>query len=253
MPIQRNALLNYFNELLEPHKFNDYCPNGLQIEGKQTINKIVCGVTASKALIDKAIELKADAIFVHHGYFWKNESYPIVGMKKERIAALIKNDINLFAYHLPLDAHTTFGNNVQLAKKLGLETIGELNTNTSPNIGIIAQLPSPTDPEEFANHISNILGKPALHINGNQQKIHSIGICTGGAQGFILNAAEQGLDSYLSGEISENTTHIARECHIHYFAAGHHATERYGAQAISEHLSHIYDIEAIFVDIDNPA
>jgi dinuclear metal center YbgI/SA1388 family protein len=253
MSIKRDSLLKYLNELLEPHKFKDYCPNGLQVEGKQNINTIVCGVTASKALIDKAIELNADAIFVHHGYFWKNESYPIVGMKKTRIEALIKNDINLYAYHLPLDAHPTFGNNVQLAKKLSLEITGELNTNTIPSIGITAQLSKPTSPAEFTKHISNVLGKQTLHISNNKPTIQHIGICTGGAQGFISNAAEQGLDAYLSGEISENTTHTARECNIDYFAAGHHATERFGAKAIAEHLDHIYDIEAIFVDIDNPA
>ena len=253
MSINRDDLHQYLNELFSIEKFRDYCPNGLQVEGKADINKIIFGVTASQALIEKAIELKADAIFVHHGYFWKNEAYPIIGMKKRRISSLLKHDINLFAYHLPLDAHPTFGNNVQLAKQLKLEVINELNTETQPNIGIITQLNTKLTPRDFAKHIEQKLQRKPLHISGNKAYLKSIAICTGGAQGFIELAAKQNVDAYLSGEISENTTHIARETGIDYFAAGHHATERYGAKAMCQHLAHLYQLDCQFIDIDNPA
>ncbi|MFT6834579.1 MAG: dinuclear metal center YbgI/SA1388 family protein [Francisellaceae bacterium] len=253
MSIKRNELQKYLNQLLSVEKFKDYCPNGLQIEGGDTIKKIVCGVTSCQELIDKAIELQADAILVHHGFFWKGESYPLVGMKKRRIAALIKHDINLFVYHLPLDAHITFGNNAQLAKLLNLEVIDSLNTNSIPAHGIITRPQTEISPQQLNHKIKISLDRKPIHISSNKTNLKTIAICTGGAQGYITNAVEQGADAYISGEISENTTHIAKECNIDYFAAGHHATERYGIKSLGEHLEHKFNLNNTFIDIDNPA
>jgi dinuclear metal center YbgI/SA1388 family protein len=237
---------------LKPHLFNDYCPNGLQVEGKAEIKLLVTGVTACQALIDKAIELQADAVLVHHGFFWKNENPCVVGIKKKRLNALLAHDISLFAYHLPLDAHHELGNNVQLAKKLGLGITEALYPDNPKQVGNIAILDEAILASEFANLCERVLGQKPIHIAGFNSLIKKIGFCTGAAQGFIEQAVLMGCDAYLSGEISEPTVHTARETGVHYFAAGHHATERYGVQAVGEFLAAKLGIEHIFVDIENP-
>lgn len=237
---------------LKPQLFNDYCPNGLQVQGKESIQKLVTGVTASQALIDAAIDLQADAILVHHGYFWKGENACVVGMKKNRLKALLMNDISLLAYHLPLDAHHELGNNVQLAKRLGLGITEPLYPENPKQVGNIAVLDEPMLAEDFSSLCERVLGQNPIHIAGANQFIKTIGFCTGAAQGFIEQAVIMGCDAYLSGEISEPTVHTARETGIHYFAAGHHATERYGVQAVGGFLAEKLGIEHIFVDIANP-
>lgn len=248
-----NDFEKYLNLLLKPEQIKDYAPNGLQIQGNEQITKIVTGVTASKALIDLAIEEKADALLVHHGYFWKNESYVIRGMKHSRIKALIENNINLFAYHLPLDIHPTLGNNAQLAKLLNIEVTGPLELGNSLSIAIQGQLSEKTTGSDLALLINKKLNRECLHIAPPSNKtIKTVAWCTGGGQDYIELAAEQGIDAFITGEVSEKTTHIAKEMDIHFFAAGHHATERYGVKALGEYISKEQGLEVIYIDIDNP-
>ena len=246
-------LENYLTKLLKPEQIKDYAPNGLQVQGAEKITKVVTGVTASQALIDRAIEEKADTIIVHHGYFWKNESYVIRGIKHKRIKALLDNDINLFAYHLPLDIHPSLGNNAQLAKLLNIKVTGPLELGNPISVGVQGVLPSIASGDELAQLINFKLNRTCLHIAPpSNKKIKTIAWCTGGGQDYIELAAEQGIDAFISGEVSEKTTHIAREMDIHFFAAGHHATERYGVKALGEHIAKDLGIEVVFVDIDNP-
>jgi len=253
MAIHTVDLLGYLDGLLTPGQFKDYAPNGLQVEGKRTVSHLVAGVTASQALIDAAIERKADALLVHHGYFWRNESSPLVGIKKNRIKALLTHDINLIAYHLPLDCHGQLGNNAQLGQLMGWQSDAHMQSSGITGLGLCATLAQPCSGLQMQQQLSQVLGREALHIDAPSTVIKRIGWCTGGAQGMIEQAVELGLDAYVSGEISESTVHIARENGIHYFAAGHHATERYGAKALAAHLQQALDITCEFVDIDSPA
>ncbi len=247
--LQLEALLN---ELLSPQLIKDYCPNGLQVEGKKEVKKIITGVTASKALIEEAIKQNADAILVHHGYFWKGESESIRGMKGDRIRHLIKNDINLFAYHLPLDIHPQLGNNAQLAKLLDIEVEGGLEGHPQ-SVAMYGSFAKPLSGKELEQRIAQVLNRAPLHIASEDDKpIKTIGWCTGGGQDFIELAASQNMDAFISGEISERTTYSARELNIHYFSAGHHATERYGVKALGEWLAEQHGFDVTFIDIDNP-
>ncbi|TXH70378.1 MAG: Nif3-like dinuclear metal center hexameric protein [Thiothrix sp.] len=248
--VKTDELEHYLNTLLNVSKFKDYAPNGLQVEGRKSICKIVTGVTACQALLDAAIELGADAVLVHHGYFWRGDNPVVRGMHQRRLASLLKNDLNLFAYHLPLDAHPELGNNAQLAKRLGLIVETTLNEQGIGNVGVLAE---PTSLETFSLKIEQVLQRKPLTVAGGDHLIQRIAWCTGGAQGYIQDALGFGVDAYLSGEISEHTTHSARENHVHYIAAGHHATERYGVQALGEHLTERFGVECKFVEIDNPA
>lgn len=249
--VLRTTLENYLNEFLKIKSLNDYCHNGLQIEGKSQIKTIVTGVSANLALLKAAIKKKADAIIVHHGYFWKGEADQITGVKYQRIATLIKDNINLFAYHLPLDIHPQLGNNVMLAQKLACEVIGEFDTNTQPNYGLLCQSKA-ISLEELQQKIETNLKRKPLVVGPNKQVIQKIAICTGGAQDFIEASFNAGADVYISGEISERTTHMAHELGISYIAAGHHATERYGIKALGEHLADKFKLVHHFIDIDNP-
>ena len=244
-----NDLNNYLNELLAPEKFNDYCPNGLQIEGKPIVNKIVTGVTASFNLLEAAHRANADAILVHHGYFWGNEPLPIIGIKKRRIQFLLQRDINLFAYHLPLDAHLEFGNNVMLAKHLGLNIKAWTGDK---NLLALAELNQETTLNEFVHLIHRTLQRAPIVIGDMQKPVRNVALCTGAAQHFIDHAIAANVDVFISGEISEQTVHSARESGVAYIAAGHHATERYGIQALGEHLAHKFGLQHEFIDCDNP-
>lgn len=250
--IKRDALLSALDRELRADKFRDYCPNGLQVEGRETIRRLVTGVTASQALLDAAVVEQADAILVHHGYFWKNEDARVRGMKKQRLQTLLRHDINLFAYHLPLDAHPQLGNNAALARVLALEVDGGLEPDNPLSVGLVGRLPHPMSPETFVDYVESRLGRAVQHIGESEDEIETLAWCTGAAQGFIEQAEALGVDAYLSGEISEPTVHVARETGIHYFACGHHATERYGVQALGEWLERQFGIEHIFIDIDNP-
>ena len=247
-------LNNYLNQLLKPEQFTDYCPNGLQVEGRAEIQHIVTGVTASYDLLEAAIAVKADAILVHHGYFWRGESAAITGIKKRRIQFLLQHDISLIAYHLPLDAHTEFGNNVMLAKQLELAVTGWAGTKNKneSNMLLLAELSAPLSLKEFAQIMDIKLNRAPQVIGDLTQIVQKVALCTGAAQGYIEQAVEAGVDVYISGEISEPTVHIARETGVSYIAAGHHATERYGVQALGAHLAEKFGLTHTFIDCDNP-
>ena len=252
--MQLHEFEKYLNTLLKPEQIKDFCPNGLQIQGREKITKVITGVTATQALIEQAIAEKADALVVHHGFFWKNESYVIRGMKHKRIKALMDNDINLFAYHLPLDIHPTLGNNAQLAKLFAIENVEPLEAGNALSVAVRGEFAQALTAQALEQRISKELNRTCMHIAPPSNKvIKTVAWCSGGGQNYIELAAEQGIDAFISGEVSEQTTHIAREMDIHFYCAGHHATERYGAKALAEHFNQHLPLQAKFIDIDNPA
>lgn len=253
MAIDLYKMLADINKTLRPELFNDYCPNGLQVEGRAVVRHLVSGVTASQRLLDAAIEQDADAIIVHHGYFWRGEDAAITGLKRRRLKTLLDADISLLAYHLPLDAHAELGNNVQLAQVLGLTPTGELMRQNNQVMGLVCDLSEPISVNDLQQRIALALNRQPLHIEGGGGLVSRVALCTGAAQQYIEQAAALGADVYISGEISEQTVHSAREHGLHYFAAGHHATERYGVKALGEWVARRYDIQHTFIDIDNPA
>ncbi|MGL4860426.1 MAG: Nif3-like dinuclear metal center hexameric protein [Enterobacteriaceae bacterium] len=243
------ALEEVINHELRVHEFVDYAPNGLQVEGRHHVGKIITGVTACQALLDKAVEMEADAVLVHHGYFWKNERTVIQGMMRRRLATLLRHDINLYAYHLPLDAHPTLGNNAQLGLLMGIHIEGSTDTYC-----MYGEFDKPLPADEVASRLKFRIGNLLLHCGDNgPRRIQKVAWCTGGGQDYILQAAEKGVDAFISGEMSEKTIHIAREMGLHFFAAGHHATERYGIKALGEWLHTTHKLDVTFVDIPNPA
>ncbi len=249
--VQISELAAYCQDLLEVDRFRDYCPNGLQVEGKSRIHKLVSGVTASLDLINAALAAGADALLVHHGYFWRNEAPSLIGMKRQRIVKLLQADVNLLAYHLPLDAHPVFGNNAQLAERLGLQIEGRFG-NSEPAIGMYGRLLQSQSAAAFANVITSQLARAPLHIDAGSAEIRTLAWCSGAAQEYFYDAIELGVDAFMTGEVSEWCVHMARESGVHYFAAGHHATERYGVQALGEHLAQHFGITHQFIDIANP-
>ena len=249
---QLQDILQWCDQTLLSSEFKDYAPNGLQIEGKADVKKIVCAVTASLDAIDAAIEAQADLLLVHHGYFWKGEPAPITGMRGARIKKLIQHDISLVGYHLPLDAHPSLGNNAAIAELLELENIQALNPNERHPIGNIGYLKQAVSAEAFKQQLSDVFNREIIHLPSTTEKIQKIGFCTGAAQDFITQAAEQGCDAYISGEVSERTFYEAQELNVHYFACGHHATERYGVQRLAQALSKQFDVEAIYYEQGNP-
>lgn len=248
-----NDIVNYADGYLRIGEFSDYCPNGLQVEGQSKVDKIACAVTASLAVVEQAIEWGAQCLLVHHGYFWKNEPPVVVGMKKRRLKTLLTADLSLLGYHLPLDAHPVVGNNAQIAQKLDITDLQPLQKSKKPAIGNVGKLAVPMDISDFVGRVERVLDRKAIHINTGSKQIQSIALCTGGAQHMIEDAVEWQADVYLTGEISEQTVHIARECGLHFIAAGHHATERYGVQAMTEHLADKFALEQRFFDEINPA
>lgn len=253
MPATLKELEQELNALLQPEQFRDYCPNGLQVEGKNEVRRIVSGVTANLALIEAAAEQDADVLLVHHGYFWRGEDTTITGIKRRRIQALLRSDMSLLAYHLPLDAHHELGNNAQLGALLGFrveETIGPPGDKPLVMLGSTTEKMSA---EQMSGLLMEKLERRPLVVAAGDRPIERVAWCTGAAQGFIDLAAGAGVDAYITGEVSEQTVHIARETGIHFFAAGHHATERYGVQALGEHLAAHFGLEHRFIDIDNPA
>jgi len=247
--MDRIELELYLNNLLETARFKDYCPNGLQVEGRRRVEKIATGVTASLAFLEAALEWGADALIVHHGYFWKNESPEITGRKYRRLKALLANDLNLFAYHLPLDSHPELGNNAQLGAKFGW--IGEQRFGEQ-DLGWMATLPMPITLAHFTAQVEQTLGRTPLVLGDPDWQLRRVAWCTGAAQGLFDAAIDAGADVFLTGEISEQTTHTAAESGVAFLAAGHHATERFGVQALGAHLSEAFDVEHLFIDIHNP-
>ncbi len=243
--INNKTLATYLNEYLNVSKFSDYCPNGLQIEGKSDVSKIIAGVSANQDLIERAIDEKADALFVHHGFFWKNESPVITGIKKSRIKALLDNNINLFAYHLPLDAHPIVGNNIQLAMRLNIQ-------NPQP-VGdtLVWQGQVDSSLADVAQSVQSVTQRTPLAFGPKNKPIKKIAWCTGGAQSYIEHAIDVGADCFITGEVSEQIPGICKENDIAFISAGHHATERYGVQALCQHLSQEFSLDYQYIDIDN--
>lgn len=252
MPASLRQIQSDLDQLLQPSRFRDYCPNGLQVEGRAEISTVISGVTASQALIDAAIEAEADMLLVHHGYFWKGEDQAVTGMKKKRLASLLAADLNLFAYHLPLDAHSEYGNNAQLAKILDFQVDGKLDGDKETALVFHGRLAQAKSHAEMLTHLEQCLKRSPMGIVGNKETIETVAWCTGAAQGFVDLAVNAGIDAFITGEVSEQTFHIARETGIHFFSAGHHATERYGVQAIGDYLAQRFDLQHHFIDIDNP-
>ena len=251
--IDRVALLNAFDALLEPGRFSDYAPNGLQVEGRREVRRLVSGVTASAALIDAAIAEGADAIFVHHGLFWRGQDGRLTGWLRARVARLLAADLNLYAYHLPLDAHPTLGNNAQLAARLGFCTQAHFGAQQFGCIGGRADGSSFASAQALAAHLESSLNRAVTLVYGASEAIKNIAWCTGGAQSYFEAAIAAGADAFITGEISEPQAHIARECGVAFLACGHHATERYGAPALAAHVAAQHGIEHRFIEIDNPA
>ena len=251
--MNRAALLQAFDALLQPERFKDYGPNGLQVEGKAEVRKIVSGVTASLALIEAAVAVQADAIFVHHGLFWRGQSGTVTGWMKKRLALLLQHDINLYAYHLPLDAHPELGNNAQLGLQLGLTATSRFGDQNLGFLGAKTGGGSFNDAFELSEHIKNVLNRPFILINNAQKAITNIAWCNGGAQGYFEAAIAAGADAFITGEISEPQAHYAREMNVAFMACGHHASERYGAPAVAAYVAAQYGLVHAFIDIDNPA
>jgi dinuclear metal center YbgI/SA1388 family protein len=251
MAIALTTLVEEADRFLGAARISDYCPNGLQVEGRPQVRRIVSGVTASQALLDAAVEAEADVVLVHHGYFWKGEDACVTGMKRRRLQTLLSHDISLLAYHLPLDVHPEVGNNVQLARQLDITVEGPLDPNNPKVVGLLGSLAEPMSARDFARRVQEVLGREPLLVEG-QGMVRRVGWCTGGGQGYIDNAIAAGVDLYLTGEASEQTFHSARENGVGFIAAGHHATERYGVQALGEYLARRFAIDHLFVDCPNP-
>ncbi|BFI48728.1 putative hydrolase-oxidase [Yersinia pseudotuberculosis] len=248
--MMRNVELEtVLNNQLNIGAFQDYAPNGLQVEGRRDIQRVVTGVTASQALLDAAVAHQADAILVHHGYFWKNEPVVVRGMKRNRLKTLLTHDINLYGYHLPLDAHPELGNNAQLAKLLEIQVLGEIESLLP-----YGEFTTPLNAVALRERLEKKLGRSVLHCGDRAPaEVRRIAWCTGGGQGYIQQAAEFGVDAFITGEVSEQTIHIAREMKVNFYAAGHHATERYGIKALGEWLAEQHQLDVTFIDIPNPA
>ncbi len=254
--VSTSELAQWLDTLLQPQRFRDYCPNGLQVEGKSVIRHIITGVTASRALLEAAIEQEADAVLVHHGWFWKNEDPRLIGPKRERTALALAHDLNLFAYHLPLDAHPTLGNNAQLAKVLGLQADrddeGTPLTCGPDSLVWLGRCVQPQTLEALGTGICKALHRQPLVVGNPQQKIERVAWCTGGAQNMMQSAIDAGAQAYITGEASEQTYHLAQETGVGFIAAGHHATERYGVQAVGQAIAERFNIKVQFIDVNNP-
>ncbi|WP_355661418.1 Nif3-like dinuclear metal center hexameric protein [Halomonas salifodinae] len=251
--IGRDELVAACQAELRAEGFKDYTVNGLQVAGREGVTRVMSGVTACQALLDEAVAWQADLLLVHHGYFWKNEPVPITGIKRRRLKTLLGHDISLLAYHLPLDAHPSLGNNARLGERLGLRATGCADGAPGEGLVWLGESEAPLDDRGLAARITERLGREPLLVSGHEGPLERIAWCTGGAQDMIALAHEAGAQAFISGEISERTTHLARELGISYLAAGHHATERYGVQALGDWLAGRFGIEHRFVDIDNPA
>ncbi|MEK7844193.1 MAG: Nif3-like dinuclear metal center hexameric protein [Pseudomonadota bacterium] len=247
--MHRDELENHLNQLLDISRFHDYCPNGLQVEGRDNIHIIISGVTASLDLLQAAAAAKADAVLVHHGYFWRGEDARITGMKSRRIALLMQHGINLFAYHLPLDIHPEFGNNALFGRKLGLI---ETSRFGEQDIAVQGRLAQAMTLSALGEKISLTLSRQPMMIGDPDKTVQRIAWCTGAAQSYFEAAIQRGVDAFITGEISEQTVHAARESGVAFIAAGHHATERYGVQALGDHIAQAFGIRHQFIDIENP-
>ena len=255
--VDSHVLANWLDDTLQAARFKDYCPNGLQVEGRSEIAHIIAGVTASEALLRVAVERGADAVLVHHGWMWRNEDRRMIGTRRARMALALKNDLNLYAYHLPLDAHSTLGNNAQLARVLGLTPAlrddGAPQTCGPDNLVWLGAAQGVATLGQLGVRVAERLGRQPLVVGNPDLPLTRVAWCTGGAQGMLGDAVDAGASAYITGEVSESTVHLARETGVGFIAAGHHATERYGVQALGQAVAERFGIKVEFVDIDNPA
>ena len=247
--VPRDAIEKHLASTLDINRFRDYCPNGLQVEGRARVSRIVSGVTASEALIRAAIRENAQALLVHHGYFWRGEDPTLTGIRRNRIRLLLEHGLHLFAYHLPLDAHAAVGNNAGLGRALGWAVQGHFGEQ---QLGCLTELERPVTPGRLVASVSRVLGRKALAVGSPPPRIRTVAWCTGAAQDMLDQAIAVGAQAFVSGEISERTVHLAREAGVLYVAAGHHATERFGVQALGEHLAGHFGIRHAFIDDPNP-
>ena len=248
--VARDALTRYLDELLKPETFKDYCPNGLQVEGRSQITRVICGVTANQALLDLAVTERADAILVHHGWFWRGESGAVTGIKRNRLKTLLSHDINLYAYHLPLDAHPTLGNNAGLAQAAGWRQTGVFGEQ---NLGCIGEPAAGSTVASLTVDLGRALGRaPLVLAESADQPVRRLAWCTGGAQSYFEAAINAGADAFVTGEVSEPMVHLARETGVAYFAAGHHATERFGVQALGVEIAAHFGVAVDYVEVDSP-
>lgn len=255
--VDSRVLASWLDDTLQAARFKDYCPNGMQVEGRSEVGHIITGVTASEALLRAAVERGADAVLVHHGWMWRNEDRRVIGTRRTRMALTLKNDLNLYAYHLPLDAHPTLGNNAQLARVLGLSPArrddGAPLTCGQDGLIWLGEASGLTTLGQLGERVAQRLGRPPLVVGDPDQRLATIAWCTGGAQGMMADAVDAGASVYITGEVSESTVHLARETGVGFIAAGHHATERYGIQALGQAVAERFGVKVEFVDIDNPA
>ncbi|TNF62272.1 MAG: Nif3-like dinuclear metal center hexameric protein [Burkholderiales bacterium] len=252
-PVDRAQLLAVLDQLLEPQSFRDYGPNGLQVEGRAAVRTLVTGVTASLALIDAAVEAGADAILVHHGLFWRGQDGRVTGWMRQRLGRLLSNDINLLAYHLPLDAHPRLGNNAQLALRLSVRVPEAPDGRFGDqSLGFIGER-EPGTLGHLVRDLQAQLGRAAVVVGDPGREVKRVALCTGGAQGYFEAAIAAGADVFITGEISEPQAHYARESGVAYIACGHHASERYGVAAVGEEVARQLGLVHRFIDIDNPA
>lgn len=248
--IDRNALVAHLDQLLDAARFRDYGPNGLQVEGKPRICKLVTGVTASLALIDQAIAAGADAILVHHGLFWRGQDGRVTGWMRQRLGQLLAHDISLMAYHLPLDAHAELGNNAQWGQRLGLVADARFGDQA---LGFMGAAPAGLTVSALAETVATAMGRAPTVLPGDGRPLRRVGWCSGGAQSTFEAAIAAGADVYLTGEISEPQAHYARETGVAYLACGHHASERYGVQALGQAVAEQFGLAHQFIEVDNPA
>ncbi|MDA8094814.1 MAG: Nif3-like dinuclear metal center hexameric protein [Betaproteobacteria bacterium] len=242
-------LVKYTKILLDADEFRDYCPNGLQVEGRREVRRLMTAVSADLDVLDRAVQLEADCLLVHHGYFWKQDPLPVVGIRRNRLARLLKADLSLMAFHLPLDAHRALGNNAQLGLRLGIDVEGWFGDQAIGAYGALAQ---PRSAAAFVRDLEHALARPPLLIGRPEAMLRRVAWCTGAAHGFLGEAIELGVDAFVTGELSEPAVHVAREAGIALIGAGHHATERYGVQALGEHLASRFALHHHFLDSDNP-
>ncbi|MBK1734098.1 Nif3-like dinuclear metal center hexameric protein [Halorhodospira abdelmalekii] len=251
--VHREELAAYLNETLDVHSITDYAPNGLQVEGRDEIRRLVTGVSVSQALFERAVQAEADAILVHHGFFWKGEESRIVGLKAQRLRRLLSVDLNLFAYHLPLDVHPEFGNNAGLAELLECTVEQRVTVRGIPGLLWLGRVATPVTAAALAERLAHTLGQQPVRVGAGTEPIRRIAWCSGGGERLIEEAIAHGAEAFISGELSEPITHIAREAGVHFFAAGHHATERCGVQRLGEHIAATFGIAHEYIEIPNPA
>ena len=250
--MKRNELVSILNDFLEIDLISDYGPNGLQVEGREEVNTIITGVTASYELIEKAVEKNADMLLVHHGILWQGQNETIKGSFKKRLKLLLENNINLCAYHLPLDRHLDVGNNAIMAKKMGLKKITGFGDHKGKTVGIKGIFKKDISIDELVLQIKELLNREPLLFNFGKEKIKNIGIVSGGGQSFFQQAVDENLDVFITGEVSEHAFHLAKEEEIHFISAGHHATERFGIYSFGEWISQTYGLNVEFIDVPNP-